>query len=381
MEIINGVDQDDICAGCDVVDDTSPQLGGNLDMGTYKLVGEGGSNGIYVDANGLVGIGTDNPEVQLHTTSGVRLAGLTENFDNTKMVVTDASGNLDYRSLQNPVSFSDAPFGQYVWYTPTFNNLLYAAEKRFTVTQTGFSTFDASGLFDNKYGNYPAIISSDDTEGTININIINKGEFAADGLYYSYGWIYVHFYFKYYTNSVKARLKTKNNDAAFEWRPYAAGTNISSHSDYRIMKIPMSNYFKCSDIEIVITSDTVNGSGTKQVRVAEIEFVLSDNVTDYAQPVISKRLDNSLFGDTKWKNSSNATKAQVTASTGNAQFLGGMDITGKLDVNNDTMRLRTVKTPATAGADGDQGDIAWDASYLYVCTATNQWKRAALSTW
>lgn len=37
--------------------------------------------------------------------------------------------------------------------------------------------------------------------------------------------------------------------------------------------------------------------------------------------------------------------------------------------------------PASAGATGTQGDIAWDSSYIYVCTATNTWKRAALSTW
>ena len=38
-------------------------------------------------------------------------------------------------------------------------------------------------------------------------------------------------------------------------------------------------------------------------------------------------------------------------------------------------------TPASATAAGTAGEIAWDASYIYVCTATNTWKRAALSTW
>ena len=37
--------------------------------------------------------------------------------------------------------------------------------------------------------------------------------------------------------------------------------------------------------------------------------------------------------------------------------------------------------PASAAAAGTAGEIAWDASYIYVCTATNTWKRAALSTW
>ncbi len=38
-------------------------------------------------------------------------------------------------------------------------------------------------------------------------------------------------------------------------------------------------------------------------------------------------------------------------------------------------------TPASATATGAQGQIAWDADYIYVCTATNTWKRAALTTW
>ncbi len=55
--------------------------------------------------------------------------------------------------------------------------------------------------------------------------------------------------------------------------------------------------------------------------------------------------------------------------------------TAKLDVNSDAIRLRTAKTPASASATGNAGDICWDANYVYVCTATNTWKRAALSTW
>lgn len=39
------------------------------------------------------------------------------------------------------------------------------------------------------------------------------------------------------------------------------------------------------------------------------------------------------------------------------------------------------KTPASAAATGTTGEICWDSSYIYICTATNTWKRAALATW
>lgn len=52
-----------------------------------------------------------------------------------------------------------------------------------------------------------------------------------------------------------------------------------------------------------------------------------------------------------------------------------------LDINSDVLRLRTAKTPASAGATGSTGDICWDSSYLYVCIATNTWRRISHATW
>jgi len=64
---------------------------------------------------------------------------------------------------------------------------------------------------------------------------------------------------------------------------------------------------------------------------------------------------------------------------------------GVVEVNNGTpgslrdLRARnvilTTSTPASASATGVAGTIAWDASYIYVATSTDTWKRAALSTW
>jgi hypothetical protein len=52
-----------------------------------------------------------------------------------------------------------------------------------------------------------------------------------------------------------------------------------------------------------------------------------------------------------------------------------------LQVNGDRVRIATAKTPASASDTGVAGEICWDASYVYVCTATNTWKRTAISTW
>jgi len=54
--------------------------------------------------------------------------------------------------------------------------------------------------------------------------------------------------------------------------------------------------------------------------------------------------------------------------------------TAALDINSDILRLRTAKTPASAGAAGNAGDICWDATHIYVCVATNTWKGVLISS-
>jgi len=52
-----------------------------------------------------------------------------------------------------------------------------------------------------------------------------------------------------------------------------------------------------------------------------------------------------------------------------------------LQVNGDRVRVATAKTPASASDTGTTGEICWDANYIYVCVATNTWKRTAIATW
>jgi hypothetical protein len=55
--------------------------------------------------------------------------------------------------------------------------------------------------------------------------------------------------------------------------------------------------------------------------------------------------------------------------------------TEKLDVNSDKIRLRNSNTPSSATSTGNKGEICYDSNYVYICVATNTWKRAALASW
>jgi hypothetical protein len=65
------------------------------------------------------------------------------------------------------------------------------------------------------------------------------------------------------------------------------------------------------------------------------------------------------------------TTKQATLDDGNgkAAFPGGVNIGSGIAV------------PSSATANGTKGDIAFDSSYLYICIATNSWKRTALAAW
>jgi hypothetical protein len=58
-----------------------------------------------------------------------------------------------------------------------------------------------------------------------------------------------------------------------------------------------------------------------------------------------------------------------------------VDNAGKITTATSTINVATAKTPSSAADTGTTGDICWDASYVYVCTATNTWKRSAIATW
>jgi hypothetical protein len=62
-----------------------------------------------------------------------------------------------------------------------------------------------------------------------------------------------------------------------------------------------------------------------------------------------------------------------------------LDVNGDANVEEDLTvggdLITTTKTPASASATGTAGTIAYDADYIYVCTATDTWKRIAIATW
>lgn len=48
---------------------------------------------------------------------------------------------------------------------------------------------------------------------------------------------------------------------------------------------------------------------------------------------------------------------------------------------SERLTLTSPHTPSSATAPGEAGRICWDSAYVYVCVATDEWRRAALQPW
>lgn len=74
----------------------------------------------------------------------------------------------------------------------------------------------------------------------------------------------------------------------------------------------------------------------------------------------------------------NANGFLLDYSNDSSSNLGWLRLSDQLDLRLDA---HDVNIPATPTSTGTKGVIKWDGSHLYLCTATNTWRRVAIGTW
>lgn len=78
---------------------------------------------------------------------------------------------------------------------------------------------------------------------------------------------------------------------------------------------------------------------------------------------------------------SSASNASLKITSGAGAEAIHIDSAQNVSLTGDILRIETQKTPASASATGTKGDIAHDTGFIYVCTATDTWKRVAIASW
>jgi hypothetical protein len=153
-----------------------------IDSSKWKITG----NDIIFKNTGNVGIGTNTPTAQLHTTSNVRFQGIGTNAIDTKILTTDASGNVTTRLLSTLPTNADSTIanngltltgkniqlgGNLIQPTVITNN-----EKSLTFATGGFP-LNITGL--TAGANTDSLVTVNTTTGKINrinLSTINKAD-------------------------------------------------------------------------------------------------------------------------------------------------------------------------------------------------------------
>jgi len=143
---------------------------------------------------------------------------------------------------------------------------------------------------------------------------------------------------------------------------------------------------------------TLSAASTTDGTIADINGVLqlggtaysvsSTTITFTEAPASGDKVTARLLTKTLYQSISQAGGATTQVQFNDSDQLAGdpglvfNKTTNDLTVGNDLNIGGLLKAPQatkTASATGTLGQISWDDSYIYVCTATNTWKRVALT--
>jgi hypothetical protein len=70
----------------------------------------------------------------------------------------------------------------------------------------------------------------------------------------------------------------------------------------------------------------------------------------------------------------------ISSTTGAVVIGGGLGVAGNINIGGN-LTVSNIYVPTANNSVGTAGQIAWDGDYVYICIATNTWKRANISTW
>ena len=117
---------------------------------------------------------------------------------------------------------------------------------------------------------------------------------------------------------------------------------------------------------ILLGSESTGGA-TKNYKVSELSQFLNLNPTLSTLSVTG----NASIGGTLTIGSTSISTSGITTGT----------ILSTGTVAASFLATDPSGAPASASATGTAGSIVADANYIYVCTATDTWKRVAIATW
>lgn len=188
------------------------------------------------------------------------------------------------------------------------------------------------------------------------------------------------------TTLLSGNLVVSQNGNVFGTFPNAFAQIYSSVNSYSQLVLQNTNNGSLSSSDIVVTADTGNDS------VYFGDFGIGSSAYNYPGYGIIKPKDVYLLAvgnNITGPGSIDSGNLILGTTTGNIKMFVGApeeaNVVATFKSTSTTLNGNLVTSgsyvPSTAASAGTAGQIAWDGNYVYVCVATNTWKRANLSTW
>ena len=165
-----------------------------------------------------------------------------------------------------------------------------------------------------------------------------------------------------------------------------ANCQVTTIKDNSSLMSPVFYFCTGATEDYILIGENTDIHVYKSVVIDDVEIHFTGNTDDWSK-------DWAISLVTTLETLTSQYKVAVTPSL-NATHLNGVQETTtstantivKRDSNgaitNSQYKLSALNTaPASATATGTLGEIRIDANYIYVCTATNVWKRTPLTTW
>lgn len=188
------------------------------------------------------------------------------------------------------------------------------------------------------------------------------------------------------TNSVASTSVTDINNAT--WTDIdirVSDTTMGTGADVWASYVPSQpgvtsyRYFR-------ILQTGLNAGGTNRLCLGEWEMY--GTLTYAADAVVDGRIvqtsgtTGTSVRQSRWSSVLGTLSCTVAPTITTTETNGSVTIspngTGVVSLSR---MAQAASTPASATATGVAGQIVWDANFIYVCTATNTWKRVAIATW
>lgn len=189
-------------------------------------------------------------------------------------------------------------------------------------------------------------------------------------------------------------------------------TTLSGYTEANFLRLDGSNDPMTGNLDLASGVDILSAaSGTSDLGSAAAPFaeLHVDQGFNYNAPTLDDHIANKAYVDSQVSSATIAVEesgVEVNDSVNTFNFLDGFTVTsgaGSVDIALDAIEgnfmdlendqtasgiktfadgiiLGSLSEPTTATGTGTAGDIRWADDYIYVCTATDTWKRVAIAS-